>query len=53
MRRPPAPLSAIPAIAVTGYTLKFVLAIAITPLIYAGRMVMQRCFGLVPIAARS
>lgn len=47
---PPAPLSAIPAIAVTGYLLKFAIAIAITPLIYAGRMVMHRWFGLTPIA---
>ena len=30
---PPAPVSAIPGIAITGYTLKFTLAIAITPLI--------------------
>ena len=39
---PAAPLSAIPAIAVTGYTLKFVLALAITPLIYLGRRLMRR-----------
>lgn len=39
---PAAPLAAIPAIAVTGYALKFVLAIAITPLIYLGRRMMQR-----------
>jgi uncharacterized integral membrane protein (TIGR00697 family) len=39
---PAAPLSAIPDIAVTGYALKFVLAIAITPLIYLGRRLMRR-----------
>lgn len=46
---PPAPPSAIPAIAVTGYTLKFVIAIAITPLIYAGRAAMRRWIGVEPI----
>ena len=39
---PAAPLAAIPAIAVTGYALKFVIAIAITPLVYLGRRLMQR-----------
>lgn len=39
---PAAPVSAIPAIAVTGYTLKFVLALAVTPLIYLGRRLMRR-----------
>lgn len=39
---PAAPVSAIPAIAVTGYTLKFALALAITPLIYLGRRLMRR-----------
>ncbi len=47
---PPAPVSAIPGIAITGYTLKFTLAIAITPLIYASRFAMHRWFGLTPIA---
>lgn len=46
---PPAPPSAIPAIAVTGYALKFVIAIAITPLIYAGRAAMRRWIGVEPI----
>ena len=46
---PPAPASAIPGIAVTGYALKFALAIAVTPVIYAGRWAMHRYFGLVPI----
>ena len=45
---PPAPVEAIPAIAITGYALKFVIVIAITPLIYLGRYLMRRCFGLVP-----
>lgn len=39
---PPAPIEAIPAIAVTGYALKFTIAIAITPLIYLGRRLMRR-----------
>jgi hypothetical protein len=47
---PAAPLSAIPAIAITGYMLKFAIAIAITPLIYAARFAMHRWFGLTPIA---
>jgi uncharacterized integral membrane protein (TIGR00697 family) len=39
---PAAPITAIPAIAVTGYALKFAIAIAITPLIYLGRRLMRR-----------
>ena len=39
---PAAPISAIPAIALTGYMLKFVIAIAMTPVIYAGRRAMRR-----------
>ena len=39
---PAAPVSAIPAIALTGYTLKFTLAIAMTPLVYLGRRLMRR-----------
>lgn len=35
-------------IAATGYTLKFVLAVCITPLIYLGRGVLRRWFGLTP-----
>ena len=46
---PPAALSDIPSIAVTGYTLKFVIAIGITPLVYLGRIIMRRCFGLTPL----
>lgn len=42
---------AIVHIAVTGYLLKFVLAIAITPLIYLGHGVLHRCFGLTPVPA--
>lgn len=45
---PAAPISAIPAIAITGYTLKFVIAIAITPLIYLGRRLMRRY--ILPVA---
>jgi uncharacterized integral membrane protein (TIGR00697 family) len=36
-------------IAATGYLLKFVVAIAITPLVYAGRTVMKKAFGLEPV----
>jgi queuosine precursor transporter len=36
-------------IAVTGYMLKFVLAIALTPMIYASRGLIHRSFGLVPL----
>lgn len=50
---PAAPLSAIPAIALTGYALKFIIAIAITPLIYAGRAMLKHFFGLQPIPAES
>lgn len=46
---PPAPLGDILKIAATGYTLKFAVAIGITPLIYLGRSVMERWFGLVPL----
>jgi len=49
---PPAPLSDIPDIAITGYALKFAIAIAITPLVYLGRALLQRYVGLTPIAAR-
>ncbi|MBI2837116.1 MAG: queuosine precursor transporter [Acidobacteria bacterium] len=48
---PPAPFVDIIKIAATGYALKFALAVAITPLIYAGHSVMRRCFGLVPLPA--
>ncbi len=50
---PPAPASAIPAIAVTGYLLKFCIALALTPMIYAGRAAMRRWFGLTPIPPES
>lgn len=42
-------LSSVLTFAATGYVLKFFIAIALTPLIYAGRAVMQRQFGLVPL----
>lgn len=45
----PMPLSEVPSTAATGYMLKFAIAIALTPLIYAGRAVMHRQFGLVPL----
>lgn len=48
---PPATMHEIMTIAITGYTLKFVLAIAMTPVIYAGRFIMRTWFGLVPMRA--
>ncbi|GJQ30871.1 MAG: membrane protein [Phycisphaerae bacterium] len=36
-------------IGLTGYVLKFVLAIAVTPVIYAGHAVLRRGFGLTPM----
>jgi uncharacterized integral membrane protein (TIGR00697 family) len=39
----------IAARAVTGYVLKFVIAIGLTPAIYAGHGAMHRWFGLVPV----
>lgn len=48
---PAAPFDEILKIAVTGYALKFVIAIAITPLIYLGHGMFRRVFGLVPLPA--
>jgi uncharacterized integral membrane protein (TIGR00697 family) len=45
----PMPFSEILQTAATGYLLKFVIAIAITPLIYAGRSAIHRWFGLQPL----
>jgi uncharacterized integral membrane protein (TIGR00697 family) len=49
---PPAPFNEILAIAATGYTLKFFIALALTPLIYVGHGVMERYFGLKALPAR-
>lgn len=46
---PPAPFGDVLKIAATGYLLKFVIAIAITPLIYAGHGILHRSFGLRPM----
>lgn len=46
--QPAAPFEEVLKIAATGYVLKFCLGIAITPLIYAGRSLMHRGFGLTP-----
>jgi hypothetical protein len=46
---PPAPLADILKIAATGYTLKFVLAVAITPLIYLGHSVLRGWMGMTPL----
>lgn len=48
---PPAEFGEVLKIAATGYGLKFVLAVAITPLIYAGHGIMHRWFGLTPLPA--
>lgn len=37
--------------ALTGYVLKFVIAVSLTPMIYLGRWMLSRWFGLVPIPA--
>jgi hypothetical protein len=44
-----ATVGAILAMAATGYVLKFCLAVAVTPFIYAGHAVLRRGFGLVPL----
>ncbi|MSQ83935.1 MAG: VUT family protein [Myxococcales bacterium] len=44
------PTSALLEIAFTGYILKFVLALLLTPLIYAGRWLIAARFGLTPAA---
>lgn len=48
----PAPFKEVLDIAITGYTLKFCLAISMTPVIYAGRWALHRWFGLKPLAAK-
>ena len=45
----PMPFDEVVKTAATGYGLKFAIAIAITPLVYAGRAVMTRRFGLRPL----
>jgi hypothetical protein len=45
----PADLGFVLRTALTGYILKFVLAVALTPAIYAGRWAVARFFGLSPI----
>jgi uncharacterized integral membrane protein (TIGR00697 family) len=45
----PAPWGAILEIAMTGYVLKFVIAIALTPAIYAGRWMIREWVGLKPL----
>ncbi|QOJ01432.1 MAG: queuosine precursor transporter [Phycisphaeraceae bacterium] len=46
---PPMPWPTLLQVAATGYLLKFVLAVGITPLIYAGHAVLHRGFGLAPL----
>lgn len=45
----PMPFAEILKTAATGYMLKFVIAIAITPAIYLGRYLVQRYIGLMPL----
>lgn len=45
----PMPLGEVLKTAATGYTLKFVIALALTPLIYLGHGILRRGFGLVPL----
>jgi queuosine precursor transporter len=48
----PAPFGRILEMAATGYTLKFLMAIAVTPILYAGHGVMRKSFGLQPLPAQ-
>ncbi|HYF14356.1 MAG TPA: queuosine precursor transporter [Phycisphaerales bacterium] len=48
---PPMPAHEIINTALTGYVLKFLIAVAITPLIYAGRAALRDLAGLTPIPA--
>lgn len=45
----PTTMATILSYAATGYTLKLVLAVSVTPLIYAGHAVMKSAFGLAPL----
>lgn len=47
----PADLDDALGIGLTGYVLKFCLAIAVTPLVYLGHAVLRRGFGLTPLPA--
>lgn len=47
----PASLRFIFNTALTGYILKFIIAVALTPAIYLGRWIVSRVFGLTPIPA--
>jgi uncharacterized integral membrane protein (TIGR00697 family) len=45
----PMPMGEVLKAAATGYLLKFVIALCLTPVIYAGRRVLESRFGLVPL----
>ncbi len=49
----PMPMGEVLKTAATGYILKFVIAIALTPLIYLGRWLLTSRFGMKPIPAAS
>jgi hypothetical protein len=46
------PLSETITMAATGYVLKFALALAITPLIYLGHVVLRSWFGMTPLSVK-
>lgn len=46
---PPMPFGEVLKTAATGYILKFVIALALTPVIYLGRWIMKTWLGLVPL----
>lgn len=48
----PMPFGEIINTAATGYTLKFVIAIAITPIIYLGHRILRGWFGMTPLPSR-
>jgi queuosine precursor transporter len=47
------PLASTLSMAATGYVLKFVLAVALTPVIYLGHVMLRSWFGMTPLAART
>jgi queuosine precursor transporter len=49
---PPVPFATIMEMAAVGYGLKFFMALAVTPILYAGHGVMRKGFGLQPLPAQ-
>lgn len=50
---PAMPMNEVLKTAATGYLLKFVIALALTPIIYGGRWIMREWFGLTPLPVES